>query len=339
MTQSVVIGLLWAVHFGNGTPITITVTHSSVIYTQTAMWILGRNVSSEDDLINATPDPEPSPQSLHCVELKPEPTNDGEPKLAATTEPSLHGAPELRIAAQTSWRLRGFSIWTYMPTIPVSLVSAMEAVCELSARPESPEAHKCPPTLPLLPPLLLSSGSPSAHPQPTISSESRALPLPVNPAAPSWVLALSSLPWPSSPLAPPASLILLALPWSVIIHPSPQDSAPPASPRPSVSPGPSFSIPLAPPWSSVALAPPWPYGYPPLPWSPEPSVPPWPSGSSSSHWLIGSPSSPRASLPALVSLLESSMASPSSSSTVGCLSSCGLSPTWLLLLQVPPVSI
>ncbi len=36
--------------------------------------------------------------------------------------------------------------------------------------PESPEAQKCPPTLPLLPPLTLSSGSPSAHLQPTICS-------------------------------------------------------------------------------------------------------------------------------------------------------------------------
>ncbi len=34
--------------------------------------------------------------------------------------------------------------------------------------PESPEAHECPPTRTLLPPPLLSSGSPSARPQPTI---------------------------------------------------------------------------------------------------------------------------------------------------------------------------
>ncbi|KAI2651796.1 hypothetical protein H4Q32_014548 [Labeo rohita] len=79
----------------------------------------------------------------------------------------------------------------------VSPVMAMETVCKLTLSPElseSPEAQKCPPTLPLLPPPPLSSGSPSAHPQPTIFSESRTPPWPVDPVAPPWLLAPSSPP-------------------------------------------------------------------------------------------------------------------------------------------------
>ncbi len=66
-------------------------------------WILARNgsrftVCSEDDLASSTLDPEPSPPSPHCAELKPESTVDGE--TAVTDEPSPHGATELRIAAE-----------------------------------------------------------------------------------------------------------------------------------------------------------------------------------------------------------------------------------------------
>ncbi len=59
-----------------------------------------------------------------------------------------------------------------------------------------------------------------------------ALPRPVDPAAPPWLLAPSSPPWPISPLAPPGSLVPQAPPWSVVDHPSPRDSTPPAAPRP-----------------------------------------------------------------------------------------------------------
>ncbi|KAL0199630.1 hypothetical protein M9458_002817, partial [Cirrhinus mrigala] len=48
------------------------------------------------------------------------------------------------------------------------LVLIMEAVCELSASPENPKAPKYPPTLLLLSLPPLSSGGPSAHPQPSI---------------------------------------------------------------------------------------------------------------------------------------------------------------------------
>ncbi len=100
-------------------------------------------------------------------------------------------------------------------------------------RPESPEAHKCPPSHPLLPPLPLSSGSPSARHQPTISmvqaprdchppaspwleysltlppaSKPRTPPRSIDPSAPPWHLAPSFPPWPGSPLAPPGSLRL-----------------------------------------------------------------------------------------------------------------------------------
>lgn len=51
-------------------------------------------------------------------------------------------------------------------TLPVMGVT-MWCVWAAHTNPESPEAQKCPPTLPLLPPLLLSFVSLFAHPQPT----------------------------------------------------------------------------------------------------------------------------------------------------------------------------
>ncbi|KAI2657753.1 Streptococcal surface protein A [Labeo rohita] len=98
--------------------------------------------------------------------------------------------------------------------------------------------------------------------------------LPVDSAAPPWLLAPYSLPWPSSPLAPPGYLIPPAMPWSVFDHPAPRDSTSPASPRPSVPPAPSGSSnPPTPPWSSVASASPWPPGSTPLCQSLLPSAP------------------------------------------------------------------
>ncbi|KAL0179180.1 hypothetical protein M9458_024622, partial [Cirrhinus mrigala] len=92
-----------------------------------------------------------------------------------------------------------------------------------------PEAYKCQPFHPLLPPPPLPSvcavGSPRFCQSPSAlwledplssppASESRTPPLPVDPAAPPWVLAPSFPPWPGSPLDPPGSLVPPALPWS-----------------------------------------------------------------------------------------------------------------------------
>ncbi|KAI2657540.1 hypothetical protein H4Q32_008890 [Labeo rohita] len=105
-------------------------------------------------------------------------------------------------------------------------------------RPECPEAHKCLASHPLLPPPLLSSGSPSAHPQSYIcavgslrvcqspsalqledplssrsASESRTLAWPVDPVAPPWILTPSSPPWPGRQLALPAPSSLWLRLW------------------------------------------------------------------------------------------------------------------------------
>ncbi len=155
--------------------------------------------------------------------------------------------------------------------------------------PESLEAHKNPqPSLPLLPPPPLSSGSPYAHPQPTIcavgsprvcqspsaswledplvsASESWTPPRPIDPAAPPWLLAPSSPLWPLSPQS---------------THPSGSTSV---CRRPSVTSGlhssgctSSLRLHQAPPssssWSSVAPAPPRPSESPPPPRLPEPSA-------------------------------------------------------------------
>ncbi|KAL0154071.1 hypothetical protein M9458_050624, partial [Cirrhinus mrigala] len=195
-----------------------------------------------------------------------------------------------------------------------------------------PDCLDFPPTLPLsivsaasvLPPL--SPGSPSAHPQPTISvvgslqvcqspsvswledpsspppaSESQTLPRSSDPAAPPRLSAPSSPPSPVGPPAPLGSLVPLAPPWSVVVPPSPQDSAPPALPCRSIPPALlGSSLPPAPPLSSVAPVPLRTSGAPPPPRSPEPWAP------------------------------------PSVGSTVGWHDGCGLGLAWLLLLQVPP---
>ncbi|KAL0188528.1 hypothetical protein M9458_015627, partial [Cirrhinus mrigala] len=127
---------------------------------------------------------------------------------------------------------------------------------------ESPEAHKCPPSRQLLPPPLLSSGSPCAHLQPTIcavswledplslppSSESRNPPQPVDPNP--LTIAPSSPPWPGSPLVPPGSLVPPALPWFDVDHSAPRDSAPLAAPYSSVPLAPSGPVRLLHPFGS-----------------------------------------------------------------------------------------
>ncbi len=156
--------------------------------------------------------------------------------------------------------------------------------------PPVPAPRKLPPSHPLLPPPPLSSGSPSARPQPSINavraprdchppaspglefpsplppaSEAQTPPRSVDPVAPPRLLAPSPPPSTIDPPAPPGSLIPPAPPWSSVDPPSPLDSSPLAAPRRSVPPAPlgSFLLP-APPWSSVALALPWISGSPDL---------------------------------------------------------------------------
>ncbi|KAI2650572.1 Filamentous hemagglutinin [Labeo rohita] len=217
-----------------------------------------------------------------------------------------------------------------------------------------PDCLDFPPTLPLsivsaasVPPPL-SPGSPSAHPQPTISavgllqvcqspsvledpsspppaSESQTPPRSSDPAAPPRLSAPSSPPSPIGPPAPPGSLVPPAPPWSVVVPPSPQDSAPPALPRRSIPPAPLGSyLPPAPLLSSVAPVPPRTSGAPPPPRSPEPRAPPRPSGSSESPWTISSPSPPRAPPP------------PAPPPSVSPLESSALPPPWLLPPSAPP---
>ncbi len=212
----------------------------------------------------------------------------------------------------------------------------------LKFSPGSPEAHKYPPSHPLLPPPPLSSGSPSARPQPTIyavrarrdyhppalpwsefpstpppASEARTPPRPVDPSAPLWLLAPSSPPWPGSPLAPPGSLVPLA---STILH-----LGTPLLRLRLVPPAPSGSfIPSAPPLSSVAPAPPRPPGSTPPHRSPAPSAPSRTSRSSPSPLLFGSPSPPWAPPP------------PAPPPLVGPLESAAIPPPLLLPPSAPP---
>ncbi len=144
-------------------------------------------------------------------------------------------------------------------------------------RPPVSAPRKFPPYHPLLPPPPLSSGSPSARPQPSINavraprdchppaspglefpsslppaSEARTPSRSVDPVAPPRLLAPSPPPSPIDPPAPPGSLVPPAPPWSGVDPPSPQDSSPLAAPRRSVPPAPLGSfLPSAPPGSSV----------------------------------------------------------------------------------------
>ncbi|KAL0191304.1 hypothetical protein M9458_014002, partial [Cirrhinus mrigala] len=164
------------------------------------------------------------------------------------------------------------------------------------------EAHKCPSSHPLLPHSLLSSGSPSAHPQSSICAvglplvcqspsalrledplslppalESRTLSWPIDLAAPPWPLASSFLQWPGSPLGsliPPAPSYTSGLNSSGFASSLCLCQAPPSL--------------LAPPWSSDAPTPQRPPGSTPPHQLTEPYVAPQPSRSSSSPWLIGS---------------------------------------------------
>ncbi|KAI2646767.1 Accumulation-associated protein [Labeo rohita] len=318
-------------------------------------WTLARNRSSFpacslENLASVTPDPDPNKPPPRPAEYQPEPTDDGELKPAATSEPSQRGATELLIATEPEM---------HEPSDQVRESATMTATVEISVERKllRTALSTAPPlrlplfnghnvsTLPQLLPV-----SPSAHPQPTIcavgslqvcqsssmswledpssppsSSESWTPPRLSDPAAPPRLSAPSSPPSPVGPPAPPGSIVLSAPPRSVVIPPSPQDSTPPAAPRRSVPPAPwNSSIPLAQPQSSVAPAPPRTSGSPPPPWSPEPWAPPWPSGSSVSPRIIGSPSPPRALPP------------PAPPPSVSPRESSAFPPPWLLPPSAPP---
>ncbi len=159
--------------------------------------------------------------------------------------------------------------------------------------PESLEAHKNPPSLPLLPPPPLSSGSPYAHPQPTICAVGS--PRVCQSPSASWLedpLVSASESWtPPRPIDParstmaPSSLLSAVAPQSTVHSSSGSASV---CRRPSVTSGlhssgctSSLRLHQAPPSSSsrssVAPAPPRPSESPPPPRLPEPSALLWPS--------------------------------------------------------------
>ncbi len=80
----------------------------------------------------------------------------------------------------------------------------------------SPPSRRCEP-----------HGSPSSpwleNPLP-LASKPQTPPRPINPSAPLWLLAPSNPLWPICPLAPLGSLVPPALLWSIVDHPSPRDS-------------------------------------------------------------------------------------------------------------------
>ncbi|KAI2644088.1 Opioid growth factor receptor [Labeo rohita] len=344
--------------------------------------------TTEDDT-SPTPDPESSQPSPRFAEHEPEPTVDGEPEPSPATvdiPDGREGAEDSTAHCTTAegeqrldlglivleQDLTNFveDIYEDMPALlpPSKLPDKLEQdvtnffedvyedMPALLPPSKLPDCLDFPPTLPLsivsaasVPPPL-SPGSPSAHPQPTISaagslqvcqfpsvswledpsspppaSESQTPPRSSDPAAPPRLSAPSSPPSPVGPPAPPGSLVPPAPPWSVVVPPSSQDSAPPALPRRSIPPAPlGSSLPPAPPLSSVAPVPPWTSGAPPPPRSPEPRAPPRPSGSSESPWTIGSPSPPRAPPP------------PAPPPSVGPLELSALPPPWLLPPSAPP---
>ncbi len=167
------------------------------------------------------PLPELSPERAPVSELSPEraPVPELSPERAPVPELSPERSPVAKLSPE---RARVPELSPEKARIP-------------EFRPESLEAHKFPPSHPLLPPPPLSSGSSSACPQPTIytvrapqdchppaspwseypltpppASMLRTLPRPVDTSAPPWLLAPSSPPWPNCPLAPSCSLVPLA---------------------------------------------------------------------------------------------------------------------------------
>ncbi|KAL0180931.1 hypothetical protein M9458_023337, partial [Cirrhinus mrigala] len=190
-------------------------------------------------------------------------------------------------------------------TLPVMGV-AIWCVWAAHTVPEPFDCFELPSTFSLLPPLIITAASalPSSAPLPL---------LPVSPSVhpqPTICLLGSLLLAPSSPPCRAPSSLWLCL---------------------------GSFFPLPPPWSSVAPAQPRPFRN--LTSTLELSAPPWPSGSSASPWLFVSPSLPRASPPPALppSVIHLDPSSTMASPAVGRLHGYGLGPTWVLLLQVPPV--
>ncbi|KAI2644981.1 Titin [Labeo rohita] len=200
------------------------------------------------------------------------------------------------------WRIPHLRLQPQSRTLPQP--SDPAAPPRLSA-PSSPSSPVCPPAPP---DLLVSPAPPWSVVVPPSPQDSAPLaaprhsvpPAPKDSSLPPAPPRLSAPSSPSSPVCPPAPPDLLvspATPWSVVVPPSPQDSAPLAAPRHSVPPAPKdSSLPPAQPPSSVAPALPRTSRSPPR--SLEPRAPPWTSGSSVSPRIFGSPSLPRAPLPA-----------------------------------------
>ncbi|KAI2646789.1 Filamentous hemagglutinin [Labeo rohita] len=242
------------------------------------------------------------------MELQFVPTMDREPKPTMIDEATCKGG--CVSGEQGCEDSEDFDINADMPCLlpPSSSVCPVLTTEAEQTIPEPPKEPKLPNSLPLPPPsspIILTTTTTTA----ASSSESWTLPWPVVPAAPPWLLDLSSPLWPISPPAPPGSLIPPAPPWSVVDHPSPQDSTPPAPP---------LSHP-----SGSDVPPPWPSGSLLLPWLPELSAPSWPSGSSASPWLIGSPFPPWTPLPPVLAL------------SVGPLESSVILPPWVVPLLAP----
>ncbi|KAL0168431.1 hypothetical protein M9458_036653, partial [Cirrhinus mrigala] len=82
---------------------------------------------------------------------------------------SSEDGPREDFAAFVEWILARNRSEPERETVPES---SQERASVPRGSSKSLEAHKCPPSSPLLPPSLLSSGSPSAHPQPTLSPPS-----------------------------------------------------------------------------------------------------------------------------------------------------------------------
>ncbi|KAL0176625.1 hypothetical protein M9458_028955, partial [Cirrhinus mrigala] len=81
-----------------------------------------------DDLARSTPDPVPSPPSSRCVELKPEPTVDGEPELIAVDEP-LDRVTEQQIAKEPELQMTSVQVCE-PATTPTTSEKAKASVIE-----------------------------------------------------------------------------------------------------------------------------------------------------------------------------------------------------------------
>ncbi|KAI2659522.1 Accumulation-associated protein [Labeo rohita] len=272
-----------------------------------------RAPSSKDVLRRISPGPlptqSPTPKSPHCAELKPEPTDDREPIPAAINKSAQCRTIERRIAPEAE------------PTSD----QVQEPVTMHATREQAVDGgpyrlgNRSGGRLALSPSSLLVPSSPPSSPVPTyrqewaLIAEGRPVSQKAHECSPTCPLRppppLSS----GSPVGLPSSIVAVAGPPLARTPPQPVDPPAPSSLASTVNPP-------APPGSLV-----------PPPQPPEPSAPPCPPGSSAAPCLSSTTCSAAVGQPPGVGGHSSSMAPPSIGSTVG------HRPTWLLLLQVPPV--